>query len=104
MTTDTEVVRNDAQSRYEIRASDGSGQTTLCGFAEFTIEQDRIRFTGTETDPAFRGRGLGTILAAEALADAVRQGLTIVPQCPFIARHLRENDVPGAEVDWPRER
>lgn len=102
--TSTEVVRNDARSRYEIRVSDGGEEPTLGGFAEYTTDPGKIRFTHTETDPAFRGRGLGSILVAEALADAAERGETIVPLCPFVARHLRENDVPGADVQWPRER
>lgn len=101
--TNTRVVRNDEQSRYEIYlADDTSGAETLAGFAEFTLGEGTIRFTHTETDPAFARRGLGKALAAEAVSDAVSRGSTILPLCPFIEKYLRENEVPGADVQWPR--
>ena len=52
---------------------------------------------------AFKGKGLGSTLASEALADLARRGDTIVPTCPFVAHYLREHDVPGLVIDWPRE-
>jgi predicted GNAT family acetyltransferase len=92
------VTRNDAESRYELHMGD-----TLAGFAEYRSRDDgRMIFTHTETDPAFRGQGLAGILASEALADAARDGATIVPACPFIAKYLSENEVAGAVIDWPR--
>lgn len=101
--TNTRVVRNDEQSRYEIYLADeAAGSETLAGFAEYTLGPGKIRFTHTETDPAFKGRGLATALAAEAVGDAVSRGDRILPLCPFIERYLRENDVPGADVKWPR--
>ncbi|WP_309066671.1 GNAT family N-acetyltransferase [Microbacterium sp.] len=91
------VTRADDASRYEIRL-DG----TLAGFAEFERRPGEIRFTHTEVDPAFRGRGLASTLAAEALADAAASGQTIVPYCPYIAKYLKTHDVPGAEIRWPK--
>jgi predicted GNAT family acetyltransferase len=105
--TNTRVERVDDRNRYEIYVSDAAdaGATpegeTLAGYAEFSQEQGRIRFVHTVIDPAFRGRGLGDVLAAEALADVARRGDTIVPLCPFIASYLTENEVAGAIVDWP---
>ncbi|UNK70439.1 GNAT family N-acetyltransferase [Microbacterium sp. H1-D42] len=90
------VTRNDDASRYEIH-SDG----TLAGFAEFDRRPGEIRFIHTEIDNAFQGRGLAGILAAEALADAVASGATIVPYCPYIAGYLKKNEVPGAQIRWP---
>jgi len=45
-------------------------------------------FFHTEVDPRFGGRGLAGLLLREALADSAREGLTVVPVCPFFARHL----------------
>ena len=45
-------------------------------------------FFHTEVDPRFGGRGLAGLLLHEALADAAREGLTVVPVCPLFARHL----------------
>ncbi|MGF2949130.1 GNAT family N-acetyltransferase [Microbacterium alcoholitolerans] len=90
------VTRNDDASRYEIH-SDG----TLAGFADFERRPGEIRFTHTEVDHAFQGRGLAGVLAADALADAVASGGTIVPYCPYIAKYLKTHEVAGAEVRWP---
>lgn len=97
MTDAPTVTRNDESSRYEIRVGD-----TLAGFAEIKLRDGEILFTHTEVDPAFQGQGLASILAGEALADAAASGDTIVPYCPYIARHLERNEVVGAKVRWPQ--
>lgn len=99
--TDTDatptVHRDDADNRYEIRYGD-----VLAGFTEFaTDRRGRLTFPHTEVDPAFKGRGLATILVAGAMADAAARGETVVPYCPFVARYLREHEVEGLVVDWP---
>jgi predicted GNAT family acetyltransferase len=99
--TAIEVTRNDAENRYELHFSDATHERTLAGYARFEQGTRRIRFTATEIDPAFRGKGLGDILAGEALADVARRGDTIVPLCPFIAAYLQRNEVAGAVVEWP---
>jgi len=91
------VMRNDEAGRYEIRV-----EGAIAGFTE--IEPDgagRVVFPHTEIDPAYKGQGLGGILVREALSDAARRGETIVPVCSYVRKYLRENEVPGAVVDWP---
>jgi predicted GNAT family acetyltransferase len=73
-------------SRYELRLN---GQ--LIGLAAYRRREGRIAFTHTEVEDVLEGRGFGTRLAAAALADAERQGLEIVPLCPFIARHIERH-------------
>ncbi|GAB3632149.1 GNAT family N-acetyltransferase [Microbacterium sp. AGC85] len=97
MTDDTTVSRNDDASRYEIRVGD-----TLAGFAEFDHRPGEIRFIHTEVDPAFQGKGLASVLAAGALADAAASDDTIVPYCPYIAKYLKTHEVEGAEIRWPQ--
>jgi hypothetical protein len=70
-------------SRYELLA-DGR----MIGEAAYHRRGDRIAFTHTEVDESLEGRGLGSRLAATALEDARRQGLEVVPLCPFIARFI----------------
>lgn len=99
--TDAEprVVRNDAETRYEIWVGE-----VLAGFTEFTVDaHGRLVFPHTEVDPAFKGQGLGGILVGRALADVASRGETIVPRCPFVVRHLHRHDVPGLKIDWPNE-
>ncbi|MCR2802035.1 MULTISPECIES: GNAT family N-acetyltransferase [unclassified Microbacterium] len=95
--TPTSVMRDDTESRYEIRVGD-----VLAGFAGYEPdEHGRLRFDHTEIDPAFRGRGLATTLIAEAMTDVASRGQEVEPLCPFVASYLKENDVPGLTVHWP---
>jgi predicted GNAT family acetyltransferase len=93
---ETTVTRNDAKSRYELHL-----EGTVAGVATFEPDgHGRLVFPHTEIDPAFRERGLATLLIGEAMADAARRGDTVVPECPFVVSFLRENDVPGLTVHW----
>lgn len=74
-------------SAYTVSLDDG----TIVGRADFvdspTVEGERI-FFHTEVDEAYSGRGLAGLLVREALADSIRDGITVVPVCPLFARHL----------------
>jgi hypothetical protein len=81
-----QVVDDVARSRFEVLV-DGE----VAGFAEYRRTPTAVSFTHTVVDPAFEGRGLGSVLARRAL-DAVREsGAAVLPFCPFIrawiARH-----------------
>ncbi|WP_300267480.1 GNAT family N-acetyltransferase [Microbacterium sp.] len=97
MTDAPTVTRNDEAARYEIHVGE-----TLAGFAEIRLRDGEVQFTHTEVDPAFQGKGLASILAGEALADAAASGATIVPYCAYIASFLKRNEVAGANVRWPQ--
>jgi predicted GNAT family acetyltransferase len=81
-----EVTDNESESRYEIHV-DGE----LAGFARYQLAGDRIVLPDTQIDPAFRGRGLGQVLAKAALEDVRAQGRTVEPRCEFIAAYIREH-------------
>jgi len=83
---DARVELNQATFRYELLVGD-----QVAGFAQFHDSGNRIVFTHSEIDDAFAGQGLGKILAAGALDDAVAREKVIVPVCPFIARYVRKN-------------
>jgi hypothetical protein len=81
-----QVVDDVARSRFEVLV-DGE----VAGFAEYRRTPTSVSFTHTVVDPAFEGRGLGSVLARRAL-DATREaGAQVLPYCPFIrawiARH-----------------
>ncbi|WP_291382459.1 GNAT family N-acetyltransferase [Demequina sp.] len=90
------ITRNDASGRYHITVD---GQEA--GFVAFEQSDTHIAFTHTELLDAFQGQGVGSRLAAEALADAASQGLTIIPLCPYMARYLERHPIDGARIDWP---
>ncbi|NKY57568.1 GNAT family N-acetyltransferase [Nocardia flavorosea] len=83
-----ELVAADPISSYILNLADGSS----AGRADFVdspgADAERI-FFHTEVDQEFGGRGLAGILVRAALADSVRNNLTVVPVCPLFARHLR---------------
>ena len=75
-----EVRDNPGGHRYEIFL-DGE----LAGFAAYELGDGQIVFTHTKIEPSAGGHGLGGQLARQALDDAARRGLGVVPVCPFIA-------------------
>ncbi|RKT74039.1 hypothetical protein DFJ66_7381 [Saccharothrix variisporea] len=78
------VSDNPELSRFEVHLD---GQ--LGGFAEYTLEPGRIVFTHTEV--AVEGKGLGSALVKQALADVRERGLVVVPQCPFVRGYLEKH-------------
>jgi predicted GNAT family acetyltransferase len=92
------TVRDDPdESRYEIRV-DGA----VAGFSTYKLRNGRIAFIHTEIDDALSGRGLAGRLIGDALDDARRRGLSVLPFCPFVRRFLAENPsyldlVPGKD-------
>jgi len=80
----------DRISSYIARFADGR----VAGRADFIDapegRPERI-FFHTEVDPEYGGRGFGVLLLREALADSIRQGVTVVPVCPLFARHLTKH-------------
>ena len=58
---------------------------------EYIKAQDKIYLTHTEVPQAFSGKGVGSALIGAALEDIARQGLTLVPLCPFVALYLKRN-------------
>jgi uncharacterized protein len=80
-----EVVDVPEESRYELRLGD-----RMIGEAHYHRRQgsNRITFTHTEVDQSVAGRGLGSKLAAAALADVRRQGLEALPLCPFMSHYI----------------
>lgn len=81
---DAEVVNIRPESRYELRLGD-----RVIGHAAYRRRDDTIVFTHTEIDKACEGRGFGTRLVGEAVADARRAGLEIVPLCSFVRWYLK---------------
>lgn len=88
------VTDNQDESRFEL---DGSG-------AELTYRRraDRLVLVHTEVPPALEGRGVGGQLVRAAVGRAAREGLTVVPLCPFARSWLERHPqvAAGVSVDW----
>jgi predicted GNAT family acetyltransferase len=91
------VVDNEAARRFEAVVD---GQV-----AELVYRRNGDRFTIVHTGvpDELEGRGLGGALVRTAVDHAAAHGWTVVPQCPFARRWLREHpDVAGrVAIDWP---
>lgn len=58
------------------------------GLADYHDHDGRRVFPHTEVLPQFQGRGLATILVAEALRVTQAEGLRIVPTCWMVAEYI----------------
>ena len=74
-----DVTRNDRRNRYELLVD---GQLAVC---DFERSADTLTLTHTEVPKGLEGQGIGSALAEGALDDVRKQGLKVVPACPFIA-------------------
>jgi predicted GNAT family acetyltransferase len=81
-----EVHDNPDEQRYEA-VVDGA----LAGFAAYRTQPGVIAFVHTEVEEAFEGHGVGSILIREALEDATRRGVEILPFCPFVNSFIAEH-------------
>ena len=67
--------------------------------AAYQMEGDTIVFTHTKVPEAIEGQGVGSKLIRAALDSARDRGLTVVPQCAFVAafidRHPEYRDLLG---------
>ena len=96
MSDDQLIHDNRAGSRFEIRAG--------AQLAELVYRRNgnRLVLIHTGVPPELGGQGLGGRLVTAAVGRAARDGLTIVPLCPFARGWLESHpDVAGrAAIDW----
>jgi|SRR5579862_963302 len=83
---DARVVDVPDASRYELLLGD-----RRIGLLAYHRGSGRIALTHTEVDPSCQGRGFGGLLAGTALSDARRQGVSVLPICPFIEAYIRSH-------------
>ena len=95
-----QVTDNPAESRFELR-DDGHLAELL-----YRLNGKRLVLIHTETPVELEGRGFGGALVAAAVDRAAREGLTVVPLCPFardwLERHAGE--AAKATIDWGKAR
>lgn len=86
MAEDLTVVDNAERERLEIALADGS-----VAFAEYRRLTSAILFPHTVVPPAHEGKGIGSLLVKAGLAAARREGLRVMPQCPFFASYMKRH-------------
>ncbi len=94
--SDAQVTDNQAESRFEIW--DGGRLAQLM----YRRNGKRLVLLHTEVPAELEGRGIGGRLVMAAIGRAAREGMTVVPLCPFARDWLERH--PGAAgqapIDW----
>lgn len=83
---DVRIENNRAESQFET-AIDGHR-----GVLTYTEEDGKLYLLHTGVDDALEGRGVGSALVRYAAEHARREGLRIVPFCPFAKSWLQRHD------------
>jgi predicted GNAT family acetyltransferase len=63
---------------------------------------NRLTLVHTGVPDEMSGKGVASALVEAAVGDASRQGLTVVPRCPYVRKWLREHPeaAHSVSVDW----
>jgi uncharacterized protein len=68
-------------------------------FMNYRLEADVIAFTHTQVPESLNGRGIGTALIKAGLEYAAKNGLRVIPLCPFVAAFIQSHPQYQASVD-----
>lgn len=79
------LVVHPAAERFEARVGEH------VAFITFHLRGSRLSLNHTESPAALRGKGVADALARAALDYARRQGMTVMPYCPFVGRFIERN-------------
>jgi len=81
------VVENEQAHRFEARTPDGE----VAGFLSYLSRPGHLVLVHTQVAEEYDGQGIGSALVRQALDRIRERGLTMVPQCPFVAGYLRRH-------------
>ena len=88
-----QVTDNQAESRFELRADGHLAEL------DYRLNGKRLVLIHTETPVELEGRGFGGRLVAAAVDRAAREGLTVVPLCPFARGWLERHAAEAGQID-----
>lgn len=88
-----DIVRNEPRGRFEL------GGAPDKGYLAFQQGDGRLTLVHTEVADDLEGEGVGSALVRAALDHAETEGLTVVPQCGFVAGWLERHPDRAAELD-----
>ena len=93
---DPEVVDVPAESRFVLREADAVAELV------YELDGERLILVHTGVPEALGGQGVGGRLVRASIARAARDGLTIVPWCPFTRSWLKDHPeaAEGVTVDF----
>jgi uncharacterized protein len=68
-------------------------------FLSYRRDDGRLTLVHTEVADDLEGEGIGSALVRHALAHAEEEGLTVVPQCGFVAAWLERHPDRAADLE-----
>jgi predicted GNAT family acetyltransferase len=91
-----DVIDNTDASRFELRADGWLAELV------YRVRGDRLVLVHTEVPFELEGRGIGGRLVIAAVDRAAREGLTLVPLCPFARGWLERHPEVASKaiIDW----
>jgi uncharacterized protein len=91
-----DVIDNTDASRFELRADGRLAELV------YRIRADRLVLVHTEVPFELEGHGIGGRLVTAAVDRAAREGLTLVPLCPFAHDWLERHPEAASKaiIDW----
>ncbi len=92
----SDIIDNESKARFEVTIDGHVADLT------YKIDNGRMVLIHTGVPKELEGRGLAAELVEFAIARAVRDGLTIVPICPYARSYFRKHPeaIVDADVDW----
>ena len=96
MSDSADVIDNTDASRFELRADGWLAELA------YRIRAARLVLVHTEVPLELEGRGIGGRLVTAAVDRAAREGVTLVPLCPFARGWLQRHPdaASKAVIDW----
>ncbi len=95
----SDVIDNGPESRFQVTRDGHTGELT------YSLVGDTITLIHTGVPEELAGHGLAGQLVQAAVDRARRDGLTIIPVCPYARRWLRkhEDELGDISIDWAQE-
>lgn len=86
METDYELIDNEERHQYELHIEKYTPRMEY-----IKSKNGEIYLTHTEVPAPLGGKGIGSQFAEKVLKDIERQGLRLVPLCPFVAGYIHKH-------------
>ena len=86
-------IRHEPEARRYVLALEGHEAVVL-----YNTVEGGLMITETLVPPPLEGRGIAGRLAAHVMDDVERQGLVVLPVCPFFAAWLKKHSERAALV------
>lgn len=77
-----QFINNQTENQFELH-KDGH-----IAFLEYILQDEKIYLTHTEAPEALQGTGAAASLVKQVLQYSREHGLTVVPSCSYVAKHV----------------